>query len=111
LARFQDRAIALYLKLAQLMWTGSPANNIGEGYMEPVGLERLVATGYKDALTGASCTALDSDIKDFGHRRVDEHPTELVNYLTYIARYLRTLATKSGALPTRWAFAMREELF
>lgn len=111
LARFQDRAISLYLKLAELAWTGSPANNNGQGYMEPVGIERLVATGYKDAITGAACTALDSDIKDFGHRRVDQNSTELVNYLTYIARYLRTLATKSGALPVTWVFAMREELF
>jgi hypothetical protein len=111
LARFQDRAISLYLKLSQLAWTGTPANNHGEGYMEFVGLERLIATGYKDAQTGALCPSLDSDIKDAGHAHVETDTTKIINLMTYLMRYVRGLATRAGALPVTWVWAMREELF
>lgn len=111
-ARFQDRAMAMHLKLAEMLWTGTPANNnAGGGYKEFVGLERLVTTGYVDAQTNQSCPSLDSDVKDFNHLDVADNGDGLVNALTYMLRYVRSLATKSGVLPVRWVFALREELF
>lgn len=44
-----------------LLWTGNPANTAGsEGYIEFNGLDRLVATGYRDGGSGQLCPAADS---------------------------------------------------
>jgi len=52
--------------LADLIWNGDPANNLG-GYMEFPGLLLLINTGKRDALSGLTCDALDSYVRSYGN--------------------------------------------
>lgn len=100
--------------LARQIWVGNPSNNAaGEGYKELTGFDILIGTGKVDAETGALLPSLDSDIKNFNYQKVDEfaNGTDIVEVLTYLLRYVRSIARKSGLLPAEWAFVMREELF
>ena len=99
--------------LDRQLFQGNPTNNTaGEGYKELTGLDILIGTGKVDAITGAACPALDSDIKDFNFQNVrDFAPSDIVESLTYMFRYVRSNARRSGMLPVEWAFLMREEAF
>lgn len=106
------RNTSMHRLLRKQAWVGNPANNsAGGGYMEFPGLELLVATGHTDAITGNALPSIDSDIKDFNFVCVDDDGDALVNALTYMVRFVRSKATRSGIDPVRWTFAMREELF
>lgn len=107
-----ERAISFNRLLARQIWRGNPANNAAAGgYKEIAGFEKLVTTGYKDAETGSSLPSLDSDVKDFNYLAVHTNGDALVNAITYMARYLRSLATRTGVDPVRWVIVMREEAF
>lgn len=111
-ARVFARNVAMHRKIARQLWTGNPSNNAGGGgYAELTGLETLVATGYVDAQTNTSCPSLDSDVKNFGYRDVALNGEDLVNYLSYMFRYVRSRAIRAQTDPVRWAFVMRDELF
>lgn len=99
--------------LDRQLFAGNPVNNTaGGGYMEMMGLDILVGTGKVDAITGVACPALDSDIKDFNYQNVrDFSPSDIVETLTYMYRYVRNNARRSGLLPVEWVWLMREELF
>ncbi len=102
--------------LAAQVWTGDPTNNVGTypnlAYGEFNGLQILVNTGYQDAVSAQAVPSVDSDVKDFGGGRVDLSGSTLVNYLTYMTRYLRWRAETSGiGGSVEWAFVMRPSLF
>jgi hypothetical protein len=98
--------------LARQIWTGNPANNTaGEGYKEQTGFELLVGTGKVDAETNVALPSLDSDVKDFNYALVDDAVANIVNVLTYLYRFVRSTARKTGLINTSWVFVMREELF
>lgn len=99
--------------LSRQLWQGNPANNTaGDGYKELTGFEQLVTTGYVDAEINTSCPSLDSDVKDFNYQNVDgSEDGDIVNTVTYLYRYVRSIARKTGLDPVQWVFAMREELF
>jgi hypothetical protein len=100
--------------LARQIFVGNPVNNTGgEGYKELTGLDLLIGTGKVDVETGVACPALDSDIKDFNYQKVDsfENNNDIVKTITYLYRYVRNNARRSGMLPAEWLFVMREELF
>jgi len=98
--------------VARQMWTGNPSNNTGgEGYKEMTGFDILIGTGKVDAETGTACPSLDSDIKNFNYAKVDSTTDDIVEVATYLFRYVRSLARKTGMMPVQWVWAMREELF
>jgi hypothetical protein len=105
-----NRAIAMGRKISELTFTGDPANNTN-GYQEPVGLQLLVTTGHVDAITGTSCPSTDSLIMDFGYARADQNMGDLVTKMTYMARYVKDVALRTGMLPVRWAWVMRPSAF
>lgn len=105
-----NRAVAMHRKLSQVLWTGNPTNNTN-GYLEPVGLQTLVATGYVDAVTGTTCPSMDSLVHDFNYTVIEQNMGDLVARMTAIARYVRSLAMRTGMDPVRWAWVMREEAF
>ena len=55
--------------VSDLLWTGNPASNAG-GYAEFPGFDLLINTGHQDALTGMTCTGLDSIVESFGSQVV-----------------------------------------
>lgn len=99
--------------LAVQAFEGNPTNNSGGGgYREMMGMDILIGTGKVDAETGVACPALDSDIKNFNFQNVrDFSPSDIVQALTYMYRYVRNNARRSGLLPVEWIWVMREEAF
>lgn len=109
--RMWELSTSLHRLLSRQLWTGNPANNNGEAYRELAAFPLLVNTGHKDAITGTMCPSIDSDVKDFNFGNVSDNGADLVNALTYMFRYVRDLAVRTGVNPVRWVFVMRPELF
>lgn len=110
-ARMFELSVAFHNLLARQLWTGNPANNNGDAYREVTSFSLLVNTGHADVLTNTSCPSVDSDVKDFQYQSVDSAGSELVEALTYMFRFVRDLAERTGVTPVRWVFVMRPQLF
>jgi len=103
---------ALQQKLARQLWCGNPANDSsGGGYAEFPGLELLVMPGKVDAISGVACQALDPYVQDFEYEAVDGTGKDIVTYITYLTRWVKHVADRSGLSPVTWVFAMRPTLF
>lgn len=111
LARWLTLGVAFENKLAQLVFTGSTANNVGTGYAEYVGLESLVATGHTDVIDQTSCPSLDSDVKDMNYLTVEDDAATLFSYMTMVYRYVKHNAETMGFMPVQWAWVMKDSLF
>jgi len=111
LAKWLTLGAAFEQTLAQMVFTGNPANNVGTGYAEYNGLENLVVTGHTDILDQTSCPSLDSDIKDFQYGQVETNAAQLFQFLTWLYRYVRHNAETMGFMPVNWAFVMKDSLF
>lgn len=114
-AKFFELQIEFTRLLADQLWTGDPTNNVGtypnDSYSEFQGLEKLVNTGYRDALNQTRIAALDSDVKDFGGGRMETAGPALVTYLTYLWRYLNYNADSMNIPNVEWALVMRPSAF
>lgn len=111
LARMLTLGVAFENKLAPLVFTGNPANNVGTGYAEYLGLESLVTTGHTDVLDQTSCPSLDSDIKDMNYTAVETDAATLFAYMTMVYRYVKHNAETMGFMPVQWAWVMKDSLF
>lgn len=103
--------ISFQNKLTRQIYVGNPVNNTNGGYAEFPGLDILISTGKQDAITGTTCPALDSDIKDFNYDLVCGSGQDIVEVVTYMFRYLSHNASRQGFNPVNWVIAMRTELF
>jgi len=103
----------LQQKIVPMWWQGNPANNVGTGYAECNGLDILISTGKVDFLTGATCPALDSDVKDFNYQNINAVDANgnfrIVRQLEYLEAYLYHNADRMGLSPVTWAVCMRPE--
>lgn len=111
LARWMTLGVSFEQKLAEIVWTGNPANNLGTGYAEPLGLQSLVTTGHTDVLDQTSCPSLDSDIKDFQRNSIEDNAATLFEYLTWMWRYVKHNGELMGFMPVEWAWVMKDSLF
>ena len=95
------------------VFTGNPTNNsAGGGYKEFPGLDLLIGTNKIDALTGATCPSLYSDIKSFSYRQVDSIvDPDIVRTITTMMRILKRKAATQGLAPVDLRLVMRNELF
>jgi hypothetical protein len=75
------------------------------------GLDVQIATGQRDADTNAACTALDSDVKNFGYNLVCGDSPSIVDYLSSMMWYLNDIATNTGVAPVNWVIVMRPGLW
>jgi hypothetical protein len=99
----------------RLLYKGDPSNNTYDGsgdmiYGEPVGLDRMINTGYRDAITAQATPSLDPKILNFG-TGVTANPTKLVQQITALVRYNKKLANDAGLAPTQIALVGSEGLF
>ncbi len=111
---FVEVGIAFQNQLMPQLYIGNPANNTGAGgFAEFPGLDILIGTNKVDALTGTNCPSLDSDIKNFNFGSIDDLAggSDIVEVVTYMARFLKSNATRMNFDPTTWTITMREELF
>lgn len=116
LMRFVEVGIEFQNLLSRQLYTGNPANNTsGGGYKEFPGLDLLIGTNKKDALTGALCPSLNSLIMDANYGLATGAPTagqfDIVRTIAYMYRILKSNASKMNLLPATWAIVMRETLF
>jgi len=112
LARMLEVGVYLQNTLSRLLWTGTPANNLGTGYREFIGLDMLIGTNKVDALTNTDCPSLDSDVKDFKYQRVDElAPADIVLVISEMWKYLSFKDTRQGFAPVKRVLVGRADLF
>lgn len=107
--------VLLQNRTLPMVWQGTPANNVGTGYAEFIGLDLLISTGKVDAHTGTTCPALDSYVASYGWGNVNATDAagnfRIVRELEYLEAYLYHNADRMSLLPTEWAVAMRPELW
>lgn len=97
---------------ARELYTGNPTNNTsGGGRKYFYGLDILINTGYRDAVTSQVCPAADSIVYNFASLPVDANGSTYVRRITNIYRRLKFIATETGLDPVRWAIVMRPSLF
>lgn len=97
---------------AQQLYIGNPTNNTaGGGYQEFRGLDNLINTGYRDAITGQACAAADSLVMSFGNADVATNGLTMVNTIIYMMRNLKYIASRTGLSPVKFAIAMPWALF
>lgn len=92
-------------ELATDLWTGTTAVGAFPG------LDYQVATGQVDAVSGTTCPAVDSDVKDFGYTMVDGTAKDIVSYVQTMEAYLRFNAKRMHLEPVEWVLVMRPELW
>jgi hypothetical protein len=112
-SRMIEMGVAFQRWYCPQVYSGNPANSsAGGGYQEFSGLDLLISTTKIDAITGAACPSLRSDIKDFGYRQVDSTADpDLVKTITTMMRILNRKAEQQGMGPADIRLVMREPLF
>jgi len=111
LAKWMTLGVAFENKLAGLVFTGNPNNNVGTGYGEYMGLELLVNTGFVDVIDHTSCPSLSSDVKNMNYMSVEDNAATIFAYMTMVYRYVKHNATQMGFMPVQWAWVMPDSLF
>lgn len=106
-----ERNVQIHRVLARMLWQGNPTGSDPSDEQPFRGLDSLITTGYVDAITNTALPSMDSDVKDFGGVRIDLNAEKIVEFMSYMARYLRVLADRTGVTPVDWAIVMREEAF
>lgn len=98
-------AVSAERKMSKDMFQGTVAGGTFPG------IDAQVVTGIKDADSGVTCPALDSDVKDFAFDMVGGTGRSIVDYLSMLEFYLRTNAVTMGLDPATWVVVMRPELW
>lgn len=111
-----ELATAWARDFAQELYSGNPTNNTaGGGRKYYYGLDILINTGYRDAVTQVACPAADSLVRSFGNGNISAATgtasTDIVRALTYMVRNLKYIAERAGLMPAEWVLAMRFGLF
>lgn len=97
---------------ARILYTGNPANNsAGGGYKEFLGLQKLINTGYRDAVTGTACPASDSIVRDFFNQNVRTSGSSIVTAVIETYYTLMDLASRVNLAPVRWVITMPQSMF
>lgn len=111
--RLVEVGVAYQRWFCPTVYTGNPANNrAGGGYKEFPGLDLLISRTKIDAMTGAACPSLYSDVKDFSYRQVSsETDPDIVRTITTMMRILTRKAEQQGLAPVDIRIVMREPLF
>jgi hypothetical protein len=96
-----------------LVFTGDPANTAGsEGYIEYNGLDKIINTGYADAVTQQACPAADSlVVNSLAGLNVTSNGEAYVSTIVEVYDLMSYTATRQGLGPVEWAFVMKRGLF
>lgn len=109
---FFEMSVEFARRYADLIYQGNPTNNTsGGGYKEPWGLDTLINTGYRDAITGVACPAADSLVVNWSDQNISSTSTAFVARIVAMHRYLTDRAQRTGMNPATWAIVMDSSLF
>lgn len=107
-----ELAVAWSRDFAKELYTGNPANNTaGGGRKYYWGLDALINTGYRDAITGQACPAADSIVRSFGGLDISSNAIAFIRQVTNLYRNLKYIASRTGLDPVTWAIVMPWSLF
>lgn len=107
-----ELAVGWARDFARDIWTANPTNNTaGGGRKYFYGLDMLINTGRKDAVSGQLCPAADSIVYNFNSLQVETNGSTYVSRLTNIYRKLRFIAQETGLDPVKFVFVMRWAAF
>lgn len=118
--QFFNLARYYQLWLLNKVWTADPANNVGTGYKEFYGLLKLITNDYAtnslpvESFDGnrSDCSALNSDIKDFGGRCItDGTAPSIYEVMQELESTLYLRAQAIGALPVQSVWFMISPLW
>ena len=111
--RMVEVAVAFQRWYCPQVYTGNPANSsAGGGYKEFMGLDLLISRTKVDALTGAACPSLYSDIKSFGYKNISNSADpDIYRTLSTMMYILENKAKQQNLAPVKFALSMRSQLF
>jgi hypothetical protein len=96
---------------SRYIYTGNPQTTAGsQGWMQYRGLDLLISTGKRDAITGVLCPAADSIVIDFNGTNVTSAGSTVYGVLANVVTNLERLAEQLG-FDVKWAFTMRYGAF
>lgn len=91
-------------RISPLVWTANPTNDTAsDGYMEPLGLQLLIQTGWRDAKTGTACPAADPLVHAFNANLATDSAAS-VKRVVDMYRHLGRRARKAQLVGVVWAF-------
>lgn len=107
MSRLLEVGIDFQRELSQQLYNGTGLTN------EFPGLNTLIGTNKVDAITGTTCDALDSDVKDFNYSCIGDSDAanDIVRVLTTMMRYLMHNASSMHFGQVEWAIVMNSNLF
>lgn len=101
--------------LAGRIFAGNPTNSAGsDNWKDIEGIDLQVNSGnHRDFLTNTVCTALDSDIKNFGSAIITSgtNGANVYRHLDMMYRYVEWNAQQQGVDPVSWKWVMHPNLF
>lgn len=109
-ARIWEMTLGFRRMFAPRVFTGSPANNVGEA-KDIVGLDIHINKGNKrDASQQALCAAADSDVKSFGNNIVGSATgPNLMRYIEMCDAFVTDKARRQGLGLPEYEIGMRPE--
>lgn len=109
-SRILEMMIAFRRMLAPRVFTGSPANNVGEA-QDIVGFDISINSGNKrDSTNNTICTAANSDVKSFGNAIIGS-ATNIMRYIEMCDAFVTNKARRHGVGTPTYMIAMRPELW
>lgn len=107
-------AVAWARDFAGQLYVANPTNNTaGGGSKQYFGLDFLINTGYRDAVTSQLCPAADSLVYNFNgiDIGVGTNSQGVVQRIVDLWRQLYEVAQDTGLNPVKWVMVMRRRLF
>lgn len=96
---------------ARYIYTGNPQTTAGsQGWQQYRGLDLLVATGKRDAISGTLCPAADSIVYDFNGTNATTNGSTVYAVIANVVTNLERLAQQLG-FEVKWALTMRYGAF
>jgi len=103
--------LGYYRDYAPYLYTGNPQTTAGSaGFQQYRGLNLLINTGKRDAVSGVACAAVDSIVIDLNGTSVNTSGGTVYNVLANIMLNLELLAERLS-LDVKWGLSMRQGLF
>jgi hypothetical protein len=96
---------------ARFMYTGNPQTTAGSlGFVQYRGLDLLIQTGKRDAISGVLCPAADSIVMDLNGTNATTSGSVVYNVYANVVTNLERLSEQLG-FDTHWAITMRYGAF
>lgn len=102
--------LGYYRDYARNLYVGNPLNTGAAGYKQYRGLDLLINTGKRDAITGVACAAADSIVVDLNGTSINTSGGTVYNALANIMLNLELLAERLS-LDVKWAIVGRQGAF